>query len=206
LIASAALLVAAPTANAADPMTLTTPNGALPAATLGTAYSVGITALGGVTQPVRWNISAGSLPSGLSITTDGAGSSTKITGTPTATGVYSFSLRARDKSGNSVTGSFSITVNGAAVVNGAGALTVTNQGSVLVRGETGRSYATTLFASGGQQPYVWSIVSGTLPAGLQLSGNQISGKPSTAGTSTFTAQVADASGQTATKLFSIVIF
>ncbi len=203
LVATATLLIGAPAAGAADPLTLTIPNGPLPAATLGSAYGVGITALGGGTRPVTWSVNSGSLPPGLSVIKDGGGSSTMVTGTPTATGTYSFSLRVRDKSGNEVVGSFSIGVSGPA---SAAALSITNAGSVLVRGAVGRSYSASLLATGGQQPYTWSVVSGTLPAGLSVSGSQISGKPTAAGTWTFIARVADASGQTATKLLSIVVF
>lgn len=54
---------------------------------------------------------------------------------------------------------------------------------------------TTLQATGGVQPYTWSILSGTLPTGLMLAANgAISGTPSgmTTGTSTIKFQVADA--------------
>lgn len=54
---------------------------------------------------------------------------------------------------------------------------------------------TTLQATGGVQPYTWSILSGTLPAGLMLAPNgTISGTPTgtTTGTSTIKFQVADA--------------
>ncbi len=203
LVATATLLVGAPSAGAADPLTLTIPNGPMPAATLGSAYGLGITALGGGTRPVTWSVSSGSLPPGLSVIKDWGNSSTMVTGTPTATGTYSFSLRVRDKSGNEVAGSFSITVSGSA---SAAPLSIANAGSLLVRGDVGRSYSASLLAAGGQQPYTWSIMSGTLPTGLSIAGNQISGKPASAGTWTFVVRVADASGQTAAKLLSIVVF
>ena len=53
----------------------------------------------------------------------------------------------------------------------------------------------------------WSIIAGSLPAGLSLGGTTgvLSGTPTTIGTSSFTASVVDANGKTATKVTSIVI-
>ena len=199
LAAAALLLLAAPTtATAAEPLTLTVPNGPLPAATLGTQYGLGITALGGGTRPVTWSVVSGSLPPGLSVIKNWGNSSTMINGTPTRTGTYSFTLRARDKDGNSTTGSYSIQVGGA------GALSIANAGSLLVGGRLGQRYTANLFAAGGVAPYTWSI-SGTLPTGLALAGNQIVGTPQARGTWTFTAVLTDAQRTSVSKLFSIVI-
>jgi hypothetical protein len=66
--------------------------------------------------------------------------------------------------------------------------------STLPNGTTGQAYSAMLGATGGVGPYAWSVVSGTLPAGLSLNAatGAITGTPGTAGTSAFTAQVADA--------------
>jgi hypothetical protein len=51
----------------------------------------------------------------------------------------------------------------------------------------GASYSQTLQVIGGAAPYVWGVASGSLPGGLSLStGGQITGSPSTVGTSSFT--------------------
>lgn len=65
-----------------------------------------------------------------------------------------------------------------------------------------------LQAASGHEQDTWSIVNGSLPAGLTLSSDGIiSGTPTGEnGTSTFTVQVKDASGQTATKTLSISVF
>lgn len=73
-----------------------------------------------------------------------------------------------------------------------------------------QAYSQTLQASGGTLPYTWSIVEGTLPAGLTLdpATGAISGTPTAAGTSTFTAKATDASLPTAlsaTKSLSITV-
>jgi hypothetical protein len=82
---------------------------------------------------------------------------------------------------------------------------ITNQSSTLAPGTVGASYATSLFADGGVQPYAWSIVAGQLPPGLGLSRNVISGTPTTRGTFTFTARVTDSGGQQASREFSITV-
>jgi hypothetical protein len=74
----------------------------------------------------------------------------------------------------------------------------------LVNGQVGTAYSASLAATNGIAPYTWSI-SGSLPAGLILSGSTISGTPTTAGTSNFTVQVKDGSGLTATKALSITV-
>jgi hypothetical protein len=67
-------------------------------------------------------------------------------------------------------------------------------------GEVGVAYApVALSATGGVQPYTWTISNGQLPAGLTLtSDGSVSGTPTSAGTFAFTVQVADAGNSTAT--------
>nr|WP_284694742.1 Ig domain-containing protein [Geomonas sp. Red32] len=79
--------------------------------------------------------------------------------------------------------------------------------STLPAGTVGTAYSQTLTATGGTSPYSWSVTTGTLPAGLNMSSGVISGSPTTAGTSTFTVQVTDSSSpaQTATKSLSIQV-
>jgi len=60
----------------------------------------------------------------------------------------------------------------------------------------GRAYGQSLAASGGTPPYVWSIASGALPAGLSLSAlGTISGTPTTLSQTSLTVRVTD-SGST----------
>ena len=64
----------------------------------------------------------------------------------------------------------------------------------LPSGSVGTSYAQALSASGGTPPYTWSLVSGSLPAGLTLSGSgMIAGTPTSAGQFSLKVQVADSS-------------
>jgi predicted amidohydrolase len=77
----------------------------------------------------------------------------------------------------------------------------------LPDGEQDAAYGATLTATGGTTPYSWSVVSGTLPAGLTLASDTgtISGTPTAAGTNTFTAQVTDADFHSATRTLSLII-
>lgn len=77
---------------------------------------------------------------------------------------------------------------------------------MLDQAVVGHSYAQTITASDGAPPYAFSIAAGTLPAGLSLSNDgTISGTPSAAGAWTFTVEVADAGGQSATKTYLIAV-
>jgi Putative Ig domain len=65
--------------------------------------------------------------------------------------------------------------------------------------QRGTAYGAMLAASGGTWPYTWKITKGPLPTGLSLNAStgEISGTPSAAGTSNFTAEVTDSSAPTA---------
>ena len=176
------------------PPTITTSS--LPLGNSGKAYSTTLQASGG-TAPYSWSISSGSLPAGLTLSSSG-----QISGTPTTAATSSFTVKATDSSSpaQSKTASLSITVTTAATP-----VQITT--SSLSGGQVNSSYSITLTASGGTSPYSWSISSGSLPAGLSLDSTTggIAGVLTTAATFSFTAQVADSSGLTASKPFSIVV-
>ncbi len=73
------------------------------------------------------------------------------------------------------------------------------------------SYSATITATGGVPPLKWTLASGTLPAGLALGSSatdtvNITGKATTAGVSTFTVTVTDATGAFSTSVpFQIVV-
>ena len=167
---------------------------ALPAGTVGVPYNQPVQATGG-TGALTWSIVAGTLPANLNLNqTTGA-----ISGTPTAAGTSSFTVRVQDAGGLSDTRALSITINPAAPPS----ITTTT----LPAGTLGQPYNQTLQAIGGTGARTWSISVGTLPQGLNL--NQatgvISGTPTVAGTSSFTVQVQDAAGQSDERALSIVI-
>ena len=108
-------------------------------------------------------------------------------------------------------GSYQITYGATSVT-----LTVQGQSSGLTittaslpSATRGKAYKATLAASGGTPPYKWKLIDGTkLPKGLKLVAKKgtIKGKPkSTSVTTTFTIEVIDKDGATATKSFTITV-
>ena len=78
--------------------------------------------------------------------------------------------------------------------------------SPLPAGWLGTDYNMALAATGGTMPYTWSIFSGSLPSGLNLSSDGvISGTPDTATNALFTVQVTGDDGLSSTKDFSLAI-
>jgi hypothetical protein len=92
------------TVDPAAPLEFNSPS-QLTTGTVGTSYFANLFASGGVT-PYRWTRVAGALPPGLSLQT----SPGRISGTPSAAGTYTFTLRVDDSGGQTTTGEFTITI------------------------------------------------------------------------------------------------
>jgi hypothetical protein len=162
----------------------------LPSGTVGTAYNQSLSATGG-SGGYTWSITAGSLSAGLSLAASGV-----ISGTPTVAGTSSFTVQVKDSSNTTATAVLSITIAPPPLI-----ITTSSLPGAVV----GNAYSQTLTANGGLGNYTWSISSGSLPAGLTLStSGLISGSPSAAGTSSFTAAVTDGS-TSANRGFSIAV-
>lgn len=88
--------------------TITLSPATVPNGTVGAAYNQNISASGG-TSPYSYSLTAGSLPPGILLSNSGS-----LSGTPTTTGTFNFTITATDS--NSCTGSrnYSITINPAA--------------------------------------------------------------------------------------------
>lgn len=76
----------------------------------------------------------------------------------------------------------------------------------LPPGMVNTSYNLAFTASGGAPPYTWSVDSGVLPAGLNLSGpGMLVGTPSAAGTSGFTVRATGSDGRHSTQSCSLTV-
>lgn len=187
----------------------------------GVTYRQLLIASGGV-QPYTWTITSGSLPPGLSLTTDGI-----ISGTPTMTGTFSFTVKVVDSQSpvqavNSQ--NFSIMIN---PVLSLASMTLPN-------GLVGSTYDATIQASNGVAPYNYTVAFGSLPpcmpnppctdGTMTLTSDMppMGGGPNTgtiktpsmgtmagtlsdAGVYDFTVQATDALGEVATATFSITV-
>jgi Putative Ig domain/Bacterial Ig-like domain (group 2) len=173
-----------------SPVVITTSS--LPSGTVGATYSQTLAATGG-TSPYTWTLQSGSLPGGLSLSSGGV-----ISGTPTASGLFSVIVRATDQAAKFGQQPLSISINPSPLV-----ITTTT----LPEGTNGVAYSQSLSATGGTTPYNWAIIQGSLPTGLTLTGNTISGTPSANGLFSFTVQNQDSGTppQTANQNLSINI-
>lgn len=163
-------------------------------ATRNIAYPTFSPAVAGGFSPRTYSISAGALPAGLTLDpSNGA-----ISGTPTAQGSFTATLRVTDADGNFAEMAFNLDVSGDMAMTG----------GVPARGTTTVAFTgDTLGVTGGTSPYTWSVQSGALPNGVTLNTatGDLSGTPTVAGTFNFTIRVTDAAGGWVQNAFSTVV-
>ena len=161
--------------------------------TVGMSYDVDLNAVGGNT-PYSWAVTWGFLPPGMVIN-DQTG---RITGTPTATGIFEFYVGVTESDGGSSSKLFSITVK---------TVVITTAGPQLPDGKVGDFYSTTISAADGVTPYTWTISQGSLPPGLSIgaSSGTISGTPTNEGLRAFAVRVTDNYGSWDENWYSISI-
>ncbi len=94
------------TVNPVTPLSMQTT--AMPGGDKNWPYNAALKAQGGV-QPYTWSVSSGSLPTGLSISTN-SGNNGVISGTPTATGTSTFTVQVTDSLNTTATASVSIVI------------------------------------------------------------------------------------------------
>ena len=174
----------------------------VPGGTQGTSYNFNLGASGGV-APYTWTLvtpGTGSLPAGM----NAISSSGQISGIPTVSGTFPFTVQVNDNAGGTQTANLSL------VLAAAPALSVTTTSGSLPQGTLNTVYpSTNLNATGGIQPYTWTVVlpgTGPLPTGLALgSGGQITGTTTASGTFPFTVRVTDSVSGTAQANLSITV-
>ncbi|QSO51241.1 InlB B-repeat-containing protein [Alicyclobacillus curvatus] len=157
-------------------------------AQVGQAYSGQVRVIGG-TIPMKWSITTGTLPPGLTLSNQGV-----ISGTPNSAGSYNFTVKVTDS--HDLASSRQLTI----VVNGSSTLSI-KTATVIPVWHPGRSFKQPLTAVGGNPPYTWSIVKGTLPSGLKLnpSTGVVSGITTRKSPEILTVEVMDATGTTEEK-------
>ena len=166
------------------------------------AYTtVTLRASGGL-PPYRWAVSDGALPIGLELSDDG-----RVTGTPSATGSYLFTVRVDDSAGGSATQNSSIGVTKHITVTGIctpSAPCSVEAGCVTVCGVFG-------VESGGVSPIKYRVTSGAAPTGMGIGAFALTkafpAPPSAAGKDwVFTVTATDAIGATAKTTASFHVF
>jgi len=183
---------------AAPPPALAITTTTAPQAVVGSAYSAAIAATGG-TGGYTWSVAAGTPPNGLVLAPNGQPSTT-LSGMPSDTGTFTFTVRVTDGAGATDDQDLSIVVNPALIL----------ETTVLPSAVMNNAYTAPLVGSGGVAPYAWSVSAGNLPAGLTLgtattATNTISGSPGAFGTFKLTVSLTDARPVTVSRNLSVAI-
>ncbi|MBI2353473.1 MAG: choice-of-anchor D domain-containing protein [Deltaproteobacteria bacterium] len=149
-----------------------------------------LSAAGG-TGPYTWAVISGALPPGVSLAANGT-----LSGAPSGSGIYSFTVQATDSGSQTAQTPLSITINPVPTI-----LTTS-----LANGVLGLAYSQSISMTGGTLPVSWSI-SGGLPPGLTFNtgSGTISGTATNTGTFTPTISVTDAAGAISSKALSITV-
>jgi len=162
----------------------------LPDAEVGVSYAKPLGITGG-RLPISAKVISGKMPQGLSF------NGRKISGTPVKAGKFTFKAEFTDALGFPAQKSFTLTILKPLNISTA----------TLKTGHRQKTYTTTLKVNGGKAPYLWSVLSGNLPAAVTLDDatGQITGVSAAPGTYEFTIRVTDSLGQTSDKTFTLVI-
>jgi len=168
----------------------------LPGYTIGSGPYNGIINVTGGTAPYSFSISAGALPSGISLFSNGQ----LFGGGTTVPGTYNFTVTVTDGAATTTSKAFSLVVSSPAI-------SITNTSPLPGYTVGSGVYNGMLTASGGTAPYTFAITGGALPAGISLfsNGQLFGGGATVAGTYNFTVMVTDALGSTASKPLTLVV-
>ena len=164
--------------NAPPKITTTTP---LPDGTVGTVYNQQFAA---ENTPTQWSVTNGTLPDGLTLNSDGT-----ITGTPSAVGSSTFTVKAENSAG-SATQEYTLTIKSVPVAS----VSLNESNLSLYIGKTATLTATVTPENATNKAVTWESSDDTI-ATVDNNGKVTAVKE---GTATITATAADGSGKSAT--------
>lgn len=165
---------------------------ALPDGKAGEEYDQDVDVVGGLGS-YSFAIIFGSLPAGLTLTP----ASGRISGVPTVTGTFPFTIRALDKGACQASKTYSLTMS---------CPLVRINPPILPEGILNARYSQRLTGTDGVAPYTFALRAGSLPLGLTLSAQgEISGTPTTKGSSTFSIRIVDANGCEGSREYTIKV-
>lgn len=157
-------------------------------------YSQAIATQGGI-PGLTWSITAGTLPPGLLIgATTGV-----ISGIPTASGSFTFTVSVTDSTAATSAKQFTIQIQQdvlSIATASFSAMKTNSPVNVILQG------------AGGVRPYRWSLTSGAFPTGsivLDANGGNIAGTPTVAGDYTFEITLTDKLGAIAKKTYTVPV-
>jgi hypothetical protein len=183
----------------------------LPDVTLGLPYQGHLTTSHGVGGTL--SIVSGALPAGLTLPATFGAAGDVVGGTFTQplgeSNTYTFTVQGTGDQGQPLYQIYQVTVD----PNEPLTITLAAGGSTLPPAMVDGAYDWDFSSDGGAAPYTWSVKSGSLPPGLALTNpygpsynySGLAGTPTTAGTYTFTMQIADYDGAKATQQFSLTV-
>lgn len=161
--------------------------------TVGLTYSKVLTASGG-TGPYTYGVTAGTLPVGLSLSTDGL-----LSGIPALGGNSSFTVTVTDIGNGNQTLQCPLSLK---ILFEPLRITTTS----LAQPAIDKPYSQPLGAAGGDPLYNWSLVAGSLPLGIALSSDgTLSGVPHVPGASNFKVACSSGDGQQVERAYSLVV-
>ncbi len=175
-----------------------TPNWTTAAGTLGTLYETTVfsnTVIATGDAPITYSLQSGTLPPGATLNANGAitGTSNNISSSTT----YTFTVRASDAQNQDTDRTFSITVDPDVVTWN----TPANGNTYSVT--TGTAISNVTLSATSAIGYGIQYTANTLPTGLTLSGNTISGTPTTTGnTNTLLTATANTSNKSAPRIIN----
>ena len=174
----------------------------LPNGTFNKSYSASVYATGGCT-PYKWSVVSGALPAGIIAKASSSTTSLLLSGIPTSATTYTPTLQVTACGGSTYKVSYKIVIQAPSSVQISTAS--------LPNGIVGHAYSAAVNAIGGCTPYKWSVVSGTLPAGVTMRVSSsstslvLSGTPSKASIYAPSVQVTGCGGAIYKHSYSIAI-